>query len=78
MAVLPDEQQASRTAPDIDPHLAATLIVRDGGHVIAQQIAMSDSHDDAAVPRNSPAATGTTSTTALTKAQAADQRQPQR
>jgi AcrR family transcriptional regulator len=50
VAVLKEEQQAGRTPADIDPELAARIIVQGGGQVIAQQVSGSD-RDDAAVAR---------------------------
>lgn len=51
VTVLKEEQQAGRTPADIDPELAAKVIVQGGGQVIAQQVAGSDGGDDAAVAR---------------------------
>ncbi|KOV69545.1 hypothetical protein ADL00_11460 [Streptomyces sp. AS58] len=51
VTVLEEEQKAGRTPADIDPVLAARLIVRGGGQVIAGQVAGSDGGDDAAVAR---------------------------
>ncbi|MBZ9645431.1 TetR/AcrR family transcriptional regulator [Streptomyces sp. PSKA30] len=47
--VLKTEQRAGRTPADIDPELAAELIVRGGGQVLAQQVSGSDGSDDDAV-----------------------------
>ncbi|GGT10205.1 TetR/AcrR family transcriptional regulator [Streptomyces chromofuscus] len=45
------EQRAGRTPADIDPRLAATLIVQGGGAVITRQAVGSDGGDDALVAR---------------------------
>ncbi|MBA2949650.1 TetR/AcrR family transcriptional regulator [Streptomyces himalayensis] len=50
VTVLKEEQQAGRTPADIDPELAARVIVQGGGQVIAQQVSGSDG-DDAALAR---------------------------
>ncbi|POX45782.1 TetR/AcrR family transcriptional regulator [Streptomyces sp. Ru72] len=46
--VLKEEQRAGRTPEDIDPELAARIIVQGGSQVIAQQMSGSE-RDDAAV-----------------------------
>ncbi|WP_030178822.1 TetR/AcrR family transcriptional regulator [Streptomyces sp. NRRL S-813] len=51
MNVLEEEQRAGRTPADIDPRLAARVIVQGGSQVIAQQVAGSDGSDDAVVAR---------------------------
>ncbi|MEU8836317.1 TetR/AcrR family transcriptional regulator [Streptomyces sp. NBC_01550] len=51
VTILEDEQRAGRTSADIDPRLAATIIVQGGAHVIAQQVATSEGSDDGAVAR---------------------------
>ncbi|MFJ8173195.1 TetR/AcrR family transcriptional regulator [Streptomyces sp. NPDC094473] len=51
MTTLEDEQRAGRTPVDIDPRLAATIIVQGGGQVIAQQVATTEGDDDGAVAR---------------------------
>ncbi|MFG2452817.1 TetR/AcrR family transcriptional regulator [Streptomyces sp. NPDC048512] len=51
VAVLEHEQHAGRTTADVNPRLAARLIVEGGGYAVAQQVATSDGHDDAAVAR---------------------------
>ncbi|MFF2102305.1 TetR/AcrR family transcriptional regulator [Streptomyces sp. NPDC058202] len=51
VTVLVGEQQAGRTPADVDPRLAAQLIVQGGGYAIAQQVATSNGDDDAAVAR---------------------------
>ncbi|MXM67686.1 TetR family transcriptional regulator [Streptomyces sp. HUCO-GS316] len=50
VTVLKEEQQAGRTRADIDPELAARVIVQGGAQVIAQQVSGSDA-DDTAVAR---------------------------
>ena len=50
VTVLKEEQQAGRTPADIDPGLAARVIVQGGAQVIAQQVSGSDA-DDTAVAR---------------------------
>jgi AcrR family transcriptional regulator len=50
-ALITEEQQAGRTPADIDPWLAARLIVQGGAQVIAQQVSGSDGGDDEAVAR---------------------------
>ncbi|MFR9794783.1 TetR/AcrR family transcriptional regulator [Streptomyces sp. MS06] len=50
-AVLEEEQRAGRTPADVDPRLAARLIVQGGGQVIARQVADGDGSDDALVAR---------------------------
>ncbi|MEU9240222.1 TetR/AcrR family transcriptional regulator [Streptomyces sp. NPDC048385] len=45
VTVLKEEQRAGRTPADIDPELAARIIVQGGGQVIAQQISGSDKDD---------------------------------
>ena len=49
VTVLEEEQRAGRTPTDIDPRLAAKVIVQGGAQVIAQQVANSDGGDDALV-----------------------------
>lgn len=49
--VLRTEQQQGRTPADIDPKLAAKLIVQGGSQVLAQQVSGSDGSDDEAVAR---------------------------
>ncbi|MGP4086621.1 TetR/AcrR family transcriptional regulator [Streptomyces sp. KR55] len=51
VTVLQEEQRAGRTPADIDPELAARVIVQGGGQVIAQQVAGGDGSDDAVVAR---------------------------
>ncbi|MFK4227011.1 TetR/AcrR family transcriptional regulator [Streptomyces sp. NPDC019890] len=51
MKLLTQEQLSGRTPADIDPLCAATVMVRGGAQVIAQQVATSDGHDDALVAR---------------------------
>ncbi|MBA4867064.1 TetR/AcrR family transcriptional regulator [Streptomyces sp. PSKA54] len=51
VTVLKEEQRAGRTPADIDPELAAKMIVQGGGQVIAQQVSDSDGSDDAVVAR---------------------------
>lgn len=51
VTVLQEEQRAGRTPADLDPGLAAKVIVQGGGQVIAQQVAGGDSSDDAVVAR---------------------------
>jgi AcrR family transcriptional regulator len=51
VTVLKEEQRAGRTPADIDPELAAKVIVQGGGQVIAQQVSDSDGSDDAVVAR---------------------------
>jgi AcrR family transcriptional regulator len=51
IAVLREEQEAGRTPADIDPELAARVIVQGGGQVIARQVACSDGADDSEVAR---------------------------
>ncbi|MFJ4692312.1 TetR/AcrR family transcriptional regulator [Streptomyces sp. NPDC088766] len=51
VSVLREEQRAGRTPADIDPRLAAGMIVQGGSQVIAQQVANSDGGDDARVAR---------------------------
>lgn len=51
VAVLREEQAAGRTAGDIDPVLAARIIVQGGGQVISRQVADSDGADDSEVAR---------------------------
>ncbi|WP_327686332.1 TetR/AcrR family transcriptional regulator [Streptomyces sp. NBC_00467] len=51
IAILREEQKAGRTSTDIDPELAATVIVRGGGQVIARQVAGADGADDSEVAR---------------------------
>lgn len=50
VTVLEEEQRAGRTPADIDPRLAARLIVQGGGEVITRQVTGSDG-DDASVAR---------------------------
>jgi hypothetical protein len=50
VTVLKEEQRAGRTPADIDPELAARIIVQGGNQVIAQQMSGSE-RDDAAVAR---------------------------
>ncbi|NBM18776.1 TetR/AcrR family transcriptional regulator [Streptomyces sp. GC420] len=50
-ALLAEEQRAGRTPEDIDPALAARLIVQGGGQVIARQVFDSDGRDDGLVAR---------------------------
>ncbi|MFG2925648.1 TetR/AcrR family transcriptional regulator [Streptomyces sp. NPDC048305] len=49
--VLREEQMADRSPADIDPELAASIIVQGGGQVIARQVASGVSANDAAVAR---------------------------
>lgn len=49
VTVLEEEQQAGRTPTDIDPRLAAKVIVQGGAQVIAQQVANSGGGDDVLV-----------------------------
>ncbi|MEU0343291.1 TetR/AcrR family transcriptional regulator [Streptomyces bobili] len=51
VAVLKEEQRAGRTPADIDPWLAARLIVQGGGEVITRHVVGSDGSDDAVVAR---------------------------
>ncbi|OAH14388.1 hypothetical protein STSP_22720 [Streptomyces jeddahensis] len=51
VTVLKEEQRAGRTPADIDPELAAKVIVQGGGQVIAQQVSNSDGSDDTVVAR---------------------------
>ncbi|MBA4867047.1 TetR/AcrR family transcriptional regulator [Streptomyces sp. PSKA54] len=51
VTVLKEEQRAGRTPADIDPELAAKVIVQGGGQVIAQQVSDSDGSDDTVVAR---------------------------
>ncbi|TXS43279.1 TetR/AcrR family transcriptional regulator [Streptomyces sp. uw30] len=50
VTVLKEEQRAGRTPADVDPGLAARIIVQGGGQVIAQQVHGSD-EDDVTVAR---------------------------
>ncbi|TWD17621.1 TetR family transcriptional regulator [Streptomyces sp. T12] len=47
--IMEEEQKSGRMAADIDPVLAARIVVRGGGQVIARQVATSDGTDDADV-----------------------------
>jgi AcrR family transcriptional regulator len=49
--LLEEERRAGRTPADVDPWLAARVIVQGGSQVIAQQVAGSDGSDDAVVAR---------------------------
>jgi AcrR family transcriptional regulator len=51
VTVLKEEQRAGRTPADIDPELAAKVIVQGGGQVLAQQVSNGDSSEDAVVAR---------------------------
>ncbi|MEU2159939.1 TetR/AcrR family transcriptional regulator [Streptomyces chengbuensis] len=51
VTVLKEEQREGRTPEDVDPRLAATVIVHGGAQVVAQQVSGGDSGDDAAVAR---------------------------
>ncbi|MEV6181067.1 TetR/AcrR family transcriptional regulator [Streptomyces sp. NPDC052015] len=51
ITIMEEEQKAGRMAADIDPVLAAKIVVRGGGQVIARQVAGSEGTDDADVAR---------------------------
>ncbi|PWI13001.1 TetR/AcrR family transcriptional regulator [Streptomyces sp. Act143] len=51
VALLKEEQRAGRTCADIDPQLAARMIVQGGGEVITRQVFDGDGSDDADVAR---------------------------
>ncbi|OAH10772.1 TetR/AcrR family transcriptional regulator [Streptomyces jeddahensis] len=51
VTVLKEEQRAGRTPADIDPELAAKVMIQGGGQVIAQQVSNSDGSDDTVVAR---------------------------
>lgn len=51
VALLEEEQRAGRTSADIDPQLAARMIVQGGGEVITRQVLGGDGSDDAGVAR---------------------------
>ncbi|MEV5386247.1 TetR/AcrR family transcriptional regulator [Streptomyces sp. NPDC052721] len=51
ITLLKEEQEAGGTPADVDPELAATIMVRGGGQVIAKQVASSDGADDIDVAR---------------------------
>jgi hypothetical protein len=51
VTVLKEEQRAGRTPADVDPELAAKVIVQGGGQVLAQQVSDGDGSEDALVAR---------------------------
>lgn len=51
VTVLKEEQRAGRTPADVDPELAAKVIVQGGGQVLAQQVSDGHGSEDALVAR---------------------------